>query len=330
MCRFALLLLVVPASATAEEALDVPGLDASDLRGDALVWEDATFFLEPWESGSGVRFVSFGAGRRAEVGRAVPVRIVDSTRRMFVEVELPDRSDCTWRRLEADKRIDGLRLFVRRDDLAPVLVKPFAAQYNDGTRIKLAPGVPVMPTTSGDYLVSAKSDKFRISIPHGSIGYLYKAGKVIEPDPPAGKVVRMDRNVNAKLGDESFVVRSNWLAPMPEKKTEVALVHWSTRCVDMVVSVQASTLRAAETSRPNRPNATTYGAGSGWKIPAGAPLSTISGREVAVASAPIAVPAPTDTTACFEAHFALVREDETYATQSRKIKLCTPASLLER
>jgi hypothetical protein len=327
------LLVLAPAVAIADDELDIPGLDAADLRGDALVWEDATFYSDPWESPNEKERASFHSviRRREEVGRAVPVRIVDSSMKTFVEVELPGRSDCTWRRLDADRRIEGLRLFVRREDLAPVLVKPFAAQYTDGTRVRLAIGAPVMPTASGDYLVAARNDRFRLSIPHGSVGYVYKPGKITEPEPPPGKLVRIDRNTNAKLGDETFAVRSNWIGPVPDKKTDVALVHWSTRCLDMVVSVPANTLRATEPMRsPSYPTHSPPAAAS-TQIPSGAPLSTSSGREIAVASTPIAVPPPVPGTSkvCFDARFALVREDETYATQNRTLRLCAPASLLE-
>ena len=319
-----------PATAFGDDEFDIPGLDAPDLRGDALVWEDATFHLEPWDTGAaGVRFASFGRGRREEVGRAMPVRIVDSTRRTFIEVEVPNRADCTWRRLGADPRIDALRLFVRRDDLAPALIKPFVAQYGDGTKIKIGIGAPVMPTTNGDYLVAVKADKLRLAIPHGSVGYVYKAGKITEPDLPAGKLVRIDRNATAKVGDETFAIRSSWIAPAPDKKTDVALVRWTTRCLDMVVSVPANTLRATEppraTSTPTPPPVV----GSGVRIPPGAPLASIGGRELAVASAPIAVTAPSAGTACFDARFALFREDEMYMTQNRTIRLCASTSVLE-
>jgi hypothetical protein len=330
MLRLFAIVLLVPATAHADDELDVPGLDAADLRGDALAWEDATFYFEPWETGANIRFASFGRGRREEVGRAVPVRIVDSTMRTFVEVELPDRADCTWRKLDADKRIDGLRVYVKREDLAPVLVKPYAAQYSDGTKVKLGIGAPVMPTTSGDYSVAAKSDKFRLSIPHSSVGYLYKPGRIIEPELPAGKVVRIDRNANARLGDESFSIRSTWLAAAPDKKTDVALVRWNTRCLDMTVQVPATSLRPTDVPRPTTPTPPALPPSTGWRIPTGAPLSTAGGREVAVASAPIAVGTPAGDTACFEARFALLREDEVTYPQNRTIRLCAPVTVLER
>jgi hypothetical protein len=113
-------------AARADDELDVPGLDAPDPRGDALVWEDATFYLEPWEGGASVRFTTFASGRREEVGRAIPVRIVGATR-AFVEIEPSAVVGCASRRLELDPRVEALRLFVKRDDSAPVLQKPYAA-----------------------------------------------------------------------------------------------------------------------------------------------------------------------------------------------------------
>ena len=322
---------LAPATALGDDEFDVPGLEASDLRGDALVWEDATFHLEPWDTGSaGVRFASFPHGRREEVGRAVPVRIVDSTRRTFVEILIPDRADCTWRRLGADNRIDGLHLFVRREDLAPALIKPFAAQFSDGTKIKIGIGAPVTPTTNGDYFVSAKADKFRLPIPHGSVGYVYKAGKIVEPDLASGKLVRVDRNANARFGDETFTIHSNWIAATPDKKTDVALVHWNTRCLDMVVSVPSNTLRPTEAPRPSPKPPGMPTVSSGWRIPAGVPLATAGGREIAVSSSAISVAAPNGATSCFDARFVLLREDETYLTQSRTIHLCAASSVLER
>lgn len=320
---------MLPALAHADAELDVPGLEASDLRGDALVWEDAVFYLEPWENGAFVRFATFGRSRSEEVGRAVPVRIVDSSRRTFVEVELADRSDCTWRKLVVDPRVGALRLFVRREDLAPVLVKPFAAQWSDGTKIRLGPGVPVTPTPHGDYWVALKSDKLRFSIPHASVGYLYKPTKAAEPEL-TGKVVRLDRMVNVRVGEDSFQVRSSWLGPVPEKKPDQTLLRLQTRCVDMTALVPSNALRPMDA--PRTPTVPPPGASrvTGWYIPDGAPLATPGGREIAVAADAIPVSAPAGDTTCFDARLSIAREDETYQSLHRTLKLCTPATLVQR
>lgn len=310
--------------------LDVPGLDAPDLRGDALVWEDATFYFEPWTGGASVRFASLGRNRTGQVGRAVPVRILDSSMRSFVEIELPDRADCTWRRLAADPRVDGTRLFVRREDLAPVLTRPYSAQFSDGTRIRLQPGLPVAPLPSGDYLIALKSDRLRLPIPHASVGYRYRPVKVGDADPRPGKLVRIDRGARVTLGSDGFDVRSRWVIAAPDGKQDPAVIELATRCVELTATVDRRALHPSPMYRVSPPPALRAPPTSGWTVPAGAPLSTTGGREIGVARRPFGVAAPTAEAACFDARYALIREDETYATGFRTVRLCAPASLVDR
>jgi hypothetical protein len=328
----ALVLLCTGTTALANDDLDLPGLDAPDLRGDAMVWEDAPLFVEPWDGGAHIKF-NYISRRRDEPGRSMPIRIIDSTMRNFVEVVAPGRADCSWRRIDVDGRIEGLRLFVRRSDLAPILVKPYQMQWSDGTRIKLSPGMALMPTANGEYLVGLRNDKVRLPIPHGSVGYVYRApAKITDPELPKDKVVRIDRNVTLKLGEEGFQVRSNWYAPVPEKKTDVALVKLGLRCAELVVTAPAQSLRAMEPPRPYVGATITQPTPTGWRIPAGAPLMTVGGREVAVAAKDIAVtmPSPAPDTVCFEARVSMVREDETYGTAYRSIRLCARGDVVEK
>lgn len=328
-------LLLAGTTARADDELDIPGLDG-ELHGDALVWEDATFYLEPWEGGLAVRLSPYGRPRGEMVGNAVPVHITSTAMRQFVEIELAARSDCTWRRWAPDRRVEALRLFVHRDDLAPVLVKPFTATYSDGTRIKLQPGVPVMPTPSGQYTLGARGDRFRAAIPHGSVGYTYTAGRVAEPElPAAGKVYRLDRSATATLNGETVSVRAQWLAPEPTRNGEHALVHWAARCIDMIVDVPGGALRATERPRPpTAPAAPAPLRPTGFYIPAGAPLATEAGRDVAVTAIPIPITAPSGDTACFDSTLAIAKDEElpySYPNQlARTVKLCTPSRLVEK
>ena len=305
-----------------EPELDIPGLDSTELRGDALVWEDATLYFEPWDGGTSLRFSSI-ARRFNEVGRAIPVRIVDASMRMFVEIALPGRSDCTYRKLDADPRLGAVRLFVKREDLAPVLVKPYTAQHSDGTKVKLSPGLPIVPTSSGHYAVGVLGDRLRLGIPHASVGYLYKGGGVADPAPAPAKLVRIDRNAIARLGDDSFTVRGNWVAPVPAQKTDPARVSYATRCLELVAQVPTSAIRpGSDFTRARTDGAVTIGASKRHAIPKGAPLATVSGRAVAVAATEIAIPDPGTAPACLDFTFQLVREDESYATQTRQQRLC--------
>lgn len=316
-------------AARANDDVDVPGLDAPDLRGDALVWEDATFYLEPWDGGAHVRFSTFGRGRREEVGRTVPVRIVSATR-TFVEIEPSPNVGCAARRLELDRRVDGLRLFVKRDDLAPVLHKPYATTFSDGTSVKVAAGTPVLPTASGLYTIAPRGDKLRLAIPHAQVGYLFTNGKVPELERPAGALVRVDRMTSVKLGGDPFEVRAAWLAPKPAKAAEPQLLRWTARCVELVVSVPGAALRPAVWSAPYRSYepAGPITTKQPQHVLRGTPLTTPSGREVAVAADVIDVDAPTGQVgACFEARLTLTRiEEPAQASMHRTTKLCASAA----
>lgn len=314
------------------DELDLPGLDAADMRGDALVWEDAPLYLEPWEGGASIKYGNISR-RRDEPGRSMAVRIVDSSLRNFVEIAIPGRADCTWRRIDVDPRIEGLRLFVRRSDLAPVLVKPYTASYPDGTRLKLGVGMPVMPA-NGVYNVGLKGDRtmLRLPIPHSSVGYVYKApAKIADADLSKEKVVRIDPNVTLKVGEDTFQIRGQWYAPVPEKKTDTALVKLNMRCLEMVASAPSSSLRHMEPPKPYVPT-TNIPAPTGWRIPAGAPLMTVSGREVAVAARDIQVtmPSPAPDTVCFDARTNMIREDVSYGTRSQPIRLCASGNVVEK
>ncbi len=321
-----------PAVVRADEDIDIPGLDATDLRGDALIWEDANIYLEPWETGASFRF-NMISRRRDEPGRVMAVRIVDSTLRNFVEIEAPGRADCSFRKLDIDNRIEGLRMFVRREDLAPVLVKPYQMQWSDGTRIKLAVGMPVSGTTTGDYVVPLRDDKVRLSIPHASVGYIYKAGKVADPELPKEKVARLDRGINVKLGDDGFTVRTtNWLGPMPDKKTESSLFKLAARCFEMTVEAPSISLRPTEVPRPYPATPQPPPPITGWRIRAGTPLMTASNREVAVAAKdiPVQMPAPAPETVCFDARISMLRDDQTWGQVPRTFKLCAAGGSVEK
>jgi hypothetical protein len=322
--------LGLPALAVANPELDVPGLESTELLGDALVWEDAKFFLEPYETGPHFHFDAIGR-RDLEAGRVVPVRIVDATMRALVEIELAGRPDCTMRTLVADPRLAGVRLFVRRSDLAPVLTRPYAEQHGDGTRIRLAPGVPVLPTAANDYIAALRLDRVRLPIPHASVGWTYKPNKIVEPEPPAaGKLARINHGASIELGGASVPLRSTWLLPQTDRRADVRLVTLSARCVELVGQVAGNAIRPNSAPRATSRGTVAVPEVRGPQIPTGAPIATASGREVGVAAAPIAVSSPTGETACFDARFTLMREEDSFGVRYRSVKLCAPAALVER
>ena len=209
--RLAVMIIVASvALAHADDVdVDIEGRAATNLRGDALVWENATLYLEPWEGGVRVNFPSF-MDRYANVGLAFPVKIVSASLQNFVEIEPVQDGSCTFRRVTIDPRLAGVRLFVKRSDLAPVLVKPYTMKFKNGTSIRLQPGLPVMPTVNGDYLVSAQGDIVHVPIPHSSVAFTYKRSRIIAPVDRGGW--RFERPQTAVLGDRTsiFAASGTW------------------------------------------------------------------------------------------------------------------------
>ena len=325
--RLAVAVVMLAGVAYADEPdVEVPGRESAELRGDAIVWEDATFYLEPAEGGTSVRF--FG-GTRDDSARTIPVKIVSARLRDFVEVELVDATTCTTRRARIDDRVTGLHLYVRRADLTPVLVKPFSVTYRDGTRVRLQTGMPVVPTASGMYVVSARGSKLTLPIPHGSVGYTYRRGRVVDPPLPKGQLWTLDYGHSVRLGEQDFQPRHGWLVRAPANRSGTVLIAWSARCIDLVVSASSRSLR-----RASRSHAGLYGFGRSGStrahvIPRGTPLSTTGGREVALAAEPIEIDPPHDGTACFDALFELDREDDDGGNVRRTFRLCAPASAVD-
>ena len=306
--------------------VEVPGRASTELRGDAVVWEDATFYLEPAQGGTSVRF--FG-GARDDGARTIPVKIVSARLRDFVEVELVDAITCTSRRARIDDRVTGLHLYVPRADLTPVLVKPFNLGFRDGTRVRLQAGMPVVPTASGMYVVSARGTKLTLPIPHASVGYTYRRRRVVDPPLPKGPLWTLDYGHTVRLGEQDVQPRAGWLVRVPASRGDTVLLSWSARCIDLVVSASSRSLRRGARSRHG-----IYGYGGGGSshahvIPRGTPLSTVGGREVALAAEPIGVDPPLDGKACFDARFELVRDDDDGGNVQRTFRLCAPASAVD-
>jgi hypothetical protein len=309
--------------------VDVEGRAATDLRGDALVWENATLYFEPWEGGVRVNFPSF-LDRYANVGRAYPVKIVSASLENFVEIVPVQDSSCTWRRVTIDPRLAGVRLYVKRSDLAPVLVKPYVKKYANGTSVRLQPGVPVMPTVDGDYLVSARGDIVRLPIPHSSVAFTFKRSR-IATRPEMG-AWQFERPQTAVLGQQDVDLHAPWQMTMGAAAGDRVDVTLAAKCMELVVEVPVKSLRKASSDRPlhqlfprDRSVAREH------RVRAGTPLSTFGGREVAVANELIEVEAPHEGRACFESHVDLVQLEYAYEDHyyRQPVRLCAYAPTVE-
>lgn len=288
-----LALLVLAGVAAADDDLDVPGRNA-DLRGDAMVREAATFYLQPSERGTSVQFIEI------DPGHTIPVRIISSQMRDMVEVELEQAETCAWRRVTPDERVKGMRLYVKRSDLVPVVTKPFAVKYPNGTSAKIAPGVPVTPTANGSYLVYAQRDRLLLPIPHASVGYTYKRGAV------AGLQQRgewhLDIRTHVLLGDADIEIVSRWHATVPSKRPEIIKLKWSTRCIDLVVAAPSKHLALDNPADVLTPLFKSPTPKQVDIIPQGTPLTTVGGEPAGVAAFGILVYPPANGLACFDSN----------------------------
>ena len=328
--RALVLLLALSRVAFADEDLDVPGRDSTELAGDAMIWEDAAIHIEPWEGGVMARFSSLG-GRRDNVGRAIPVKIISAAMRDFVEIQFVQPDTCAYRRATVDGRVTGMRMLVKRADLAPVLVKPFAVTHPNGTSARVQPGVPVMPTPGGSYVISAHGDLVRLPIPHGSVGFTYPRTRVEDPKFPTGVTWKLENTNTVKLGDTDITVRHTWRAPKPVKRGAMSNLKWAARCIELVVAAPTKHVAGFKELGWGGGSGVGYGAGpTQHTIPRGTPLSTPGGHEVGIAAVEIPVYQPANGMACFDAHVTMFRLDEvTKPRTDRTYRLCADVKLVE-
>jgi hypothetical protein len=114
MRRFALLSLLF-ASAAGAQPIDPAGAsDAEVIRGNVVVWHDATFYTSPSDEASTARVATLGP-RRENAGHVIAMRAV-ATHGAFVEVELVDDAGCTWTKMStsdfrrhAANKVNGAR-----------------------------------------------------------------------------------------------------------------------------------------------------------------------------------------------------------------------------
>ena len=124
-------------------ALAAPAAAETPLTGNVLVWADAPLYPDANATGPSIRVGTLDLGREKDVGYVVPMHVV-STQGDFVEVEPTADVECAWWRVVKPDGLDNIRLYVKRTDLAPVLIKPFKATHKDGSSIALQVGVPVL------------------------------------------------------------------------------------------------------------------------------------------------------------------------------------------
>jgi hypothetical protein len=316
-------------------ALAAPA-SAEPLTGNVLVWADASLYLDASTSGPSVRVGTLDTGRDKDVGYVVPMHVV-GTQGELVEVEPTADVECAWWRVVKPDGLDNVRLYVKREDLAPVLTRPFKATHKDGTSIALEIGVPVLGGK-----VAFNRGVVPVAIPSSSLGVAYAPHKIAPVVKPDKKKFLLDQATEVKLGDATFPL-GPWVSHLATPRGDRMLVPIATRCMSAVISAPKARVHAGiainqaiEGGGPARRSVA--GSTDGGYLPAGTKLTSEKGDHVvATLAADRDVARPkAGARACAE--FVITRDDPFVdvphtvdASQpQRTLKLCAPADALKR
>lgn len=324
--------LAVPAFAADERVEPAGASDTEALRGNVLVWQDATFYTEASDDATTLHAASLAGAHKDSPGAVVPMHVIGTTRD-FVEVEPAAGDDCAWARLETSDDLAKLRLFIKRSAIAPVLVEPFTHSFDNGSKIALRPGVPLLPGANNKYVVAFHGGTIALELPASSVGHSYTADKMRPVTAISDREYEVPAKTALVLGDDSLVLDGQRATGM-EPHGASTLLFFRTRCVALDALAPAKSVRAVEDDSAS----IAMGGGSGVLafrehdyIPVGVPLTSPTGsRMIAAAAKPIYLSAPAKgKLACVDRrlHVDLDGGDALAPTESDdRFRVCAPAS----
>ncbi|HUJ61141.1 MAG TPA: hypothetical protein VLX92_21705 [Kofleriaceae bacterium] len=297
-----MIMLLLGGSALAESRLEPSGAAENEaLRGNVLVWSDATFYTEPSDAGQALHVAKLAATRKDSVGEVVPMHVV-SAGKDFVEVELASERDCTWSRLETTDDLARVRLFVRRADLAPVLAAPFATTFPDGTSIALRPGVALVPTAENTYVIAMRGAEIAVALPASAVGHAYVPDRAKPVTSLDEREYELQPHTPVKLAGRTFQLAGR--AGSIERRGDTTLFAMHAGCVALEVAAPSKAVREVEADDDDGDDASGLGVldlRDHDYIPAGTMLSSAGGHTIAVAARPIYLMGrPHGKTACVE------------------------------
>jgi hypothetical protein len=302
--------------------------------GNVLVWADAPLYSDPNDSGPGVRVATLDLGRDKDVGYVYPMKVIGGTGE-FLEVEPTADVECAWWRVVKPDGLDTVHLYVKRADLAPVLVKPFKASHKDGTSISVQAGVPVLAGK-----IAFNRGVVPVAIPEASLGLAYAPHKIAAVAKPGKTKFLLDEATEVTLGDASFSL-GPWVAAAAKPKKQRMHVSIAARCMTAVVSAPKDRVHAgvsinqavdAKAAPPRPVTSSTY------YLPAGTKMMSERGDHVVGtldADRPVVKPKSGASRACSD--FVITRDDpfvdvpHTVDTSQpqRTLKLCAAADALK-
>jgi hypothetical protein len=300
------------------------------LAGNVLVWIDAPLYPDAAATGPSIHLGALDHGRDRDVGYVVPMHVVGAQGDV-VEVEPTADLECAWWRVILPAQLANLHLFVKRGDLAPVVVKPFTASFKDGTRIALQPGVAVL---GGQ--VSFLGGQVPVTVPDAKLGVAYAPHAIAAVPKPAKHTVLLDEKTDVTLGVETFAL-GPWVAGAAERRGDRVLFPIETRCMTAVVSapkdrVQRDVSLGGKSSTGPVSGGGVRGKGDRYYLPKGTALTSAAGDHVvATLAAELDVKQPSGARACGDVVVAFNEPivDAPHPNEAsrpdRTLQLCGPA-----
>jgi hypothetical protein len=239
-----------------------------------------------------------------------------------------------------------VHFFVSRDDLAPVLAKPFEAKFANGTSVSLQPGVPVLAgkTTA---TVQIGLDAVPLFIPSDSLGHSYAPHQTHAP------VLLMSKTA-VVLGDTKWQMTTgcdddSCPEPVVRKDKDATMVDVVLACAKLTVAVPKYRAPVHPKAQPGGAFASLTGTGdisSGFDdtniyggllgnegggnksyLPFGTQVTTTSGRSVGALNRDLEVASSDAKQACGEAYVSLDQGHQQSTPLYPKLRLCASSKL---
>ena len=304
------------------------------LAGNVVVWIDAPLYLDAAATSPSIHLGEVEHGRDHNIGHVVPMHVVGE-QGDFVEVEPTAAIECAWWRVARPEGLASLRLYVKRTDLAPVVVRSFAATYKDGSRITVQPGVTVF-----DGKIAFHNGVMLVKIPEPYLGVAYTPRSIANVAKPGKHTFLLDEHTDVTLGEQTFAF-GPWVAGSADRRGDRMLIPIAVRCMTAVVSAPKDRVHADVQLGLGTLGGTGAG-GQGasnadrYYFPKGTKLTSETGDHVvATSSAELDVGKPTGARACAE---IVVTHDEPIveaphandaSRPDRTLHLCAPADAVK-
>jgi len=189
-------------------------LASAPVKGYALLWNNMTLYSAPEKGARIARLDDFEDEQRFDpyYGRFAVKVLADHGD--YVTVETLGRDDpvvrCALSRSRLSRRVDGfhsvtggyrLRWSVPRTDLAPLLTREVEHAFDDGSLIKTAAGVGVIPRDSGTAVLLGKT-AIRVPLSESDVGLSYTGEGLARPRRFTHEI--LEQRAMFHLGETSF------------------------------------------------------------------------------------------------------------------------------